>query len=103
MIPHNQPTIGEAEKEAAARVLDSRWLAQGQEVAAFEEEFCQFLGLPSKYAVAVSSGTAGLYLCLWVLKATAKKVKIPSYACSSLSHAVKLIAGEENLVDSRAD
>ena len=35
----------------------------------FENEFCNFLGLPPGSAVAVSSGTAALYLTLVMLEA----------------------------------
>lgn len=97
MIPHNRPTIGKAEKSAASRVLGSQWLAQGGETEAFEDEFCASLGLPSGHAVAVSSGSAALYLALWGLGAEGKRVCFPGYACSALRNAVAL-AGATQLV-----
>ena len=39
MIPAAMPIIGVAEEEAVMRVLRSGMVAQGPEVAAFEEEF----------------------------------------------------------------
>ncbi|MGA0783917.1 MAG: aminotransferase DegT, partial [Ilumatobacteraceae bacterium] len=39
MISLSKPAIGDAEREAVLRVLDSGMLAQGPEVAAFETEF----------------------------------------------------------------
>jgi perosamine synthetase len=65
MIPHNLPTFGLDEQAAASRVLKSGWVAQGAEVASFENELCQFFDLPKGHAVAESSGTAALYLALW--------------------------------------
>jgi perosamine synthetase len=99
IIPHNRPTLGVEEQEAAVRVLSSGWLAQGYEVASFENEFCDFLGLPHEHAVAVTSGTSALYLALWVLAAKGKKIGFPAYVCSSLRNAVGLVQAEEMLVD----
>ncbi|MBX7148443.1 DegT/DnrJ/EryC1/StrS family aminotransferase [bacterium] len=100
MIKHNSPTLGKEEQQAAARVIKSQYLAQGEEVRLFENEICSYLGLPPGHAVAVSSGTAALYMALWALKAKNKKVAIPAYSCSSLRHAVSMAQGKEVLVDS---
>lgn len=100
MIPHNKPTLGPEEEQAALRVIRSGWLAQGAEVSAFENEFCAFLGLSEGHAVAVTSGTSALFLALWALKGEGKKVAIPVYACSSLRHAVAMAGGIEVLIDS---
>ncbi|HXM72006.1 MAG TPA: DegT/DnrJ/EryC1/StrS family aminotransferase [Candidatus Dormibacteraeota bacterium] len=62
MIPLAHPEIGEEEKRAVLRVLESGQLAQGPVVAEFEEAFARWIGV--KHAVAVSSGTAGLHLAL---------------------------------------
>lgn len=99
MIPHNRPTLGKEEEEAALRVLRSGWLTQGDEVDKFENEFCRFLGLPEGHAVAVGNGTSALFLALWVLNAKNKKISIPGYVCSALHHAVSMIGGNENLID----
>jgi len=62
MIPIARPWMGEAEAEAARRVILSGWVTQGPEVAAFEEELADFVGAP--HACAVSSGTTALHLAL---------------------------------------
>ena len=72
MIPHNRPTIGIEEESAAIRVLRRGWLSQGKEVQEFENEFCDFMGLPHGHAVALSSGTSSLFLALYILKAQNK-------------------------------
>ena len=46
MIAHNKPTLGKQEQQAVFKVLDSGYIAQGLEVERFENEFCDFLGLP---------------------------------------------------------
>ncbi len=99
MIPHNKPTIGEEEEAAALRVLRSGQLAQGIEVEEFENEFCEFVGLSRGHAVAVSSGTASLYLALLALKASGKEVFFPGYVCSAIRNATGMIGGNEKIVD----
>jgi perosamine synthetase len=103
MIPHNRPTLGQEEQAAAARVLASGWVAQGPEVAAFEDEVCTFLGLPVGHAVAVSSGTAALFLALHVLGASGRRVACPVYACSALTNAIALAGASPVLLDTGRD
>lgn len=60
MIPLSKPYIGEAERQAVLRVLDSGMLVQGPVTAQLEEKFaaaCQV-----KHAIATSSGTTALHL-----------------------------------------
>ena len=64
-IPIVRPSLGEAEVEAVTGVIRSGWVAQGPEVAAFEREFADAVGAP--HAVAVSSCTAAMELCLRAL------------------------------------
>lgn len=64
-IPIFGQIIGEEEKAALATVVDSGKLGQGPEVEAFEEKFVKIAG--TDHAVAVSSGTAALYLALKAL------------------------------------
>lgn len=64
-VPIVRPQLGEAEANAAAAVVRSGWVAQGPEVAAFERELGDLLGAP--HAIAVSSCTTALELCLHAL------------------------------------
>ena len=98
-IPHNKPTTGSEEEQAVIRVIRSGYLSQGQEVEALEKEFCEFVGLPQGHAVAVSSGTAALFLALTALDAKGKGVAFPAYVCSSLRNAVAMVGANEVLVD----
>jgi perosamine synthetase len=103
VIQHNKPTLGQAEREAAIRALNSGWVAQGKEVEALEDEVCQVLGLGGGHAVALSSGTAALFLALWVLDAKHKRVGIPVYSCAALRNAVVMAGGEPVPVDVAED
>lgn len=99
VIEHNKPALDLEEEQATQKVIRSGWVAQGKEVKSFEDEFCKFIGLPEGHAVAVSSGTASLFIALWALCAKGKKVAFPVYACSSLRHAVAMAGAEEVLID----
>lgn len=99
MIPHNLPTLGREEQSAASRVLGGGWIAQGPEVEAFENELCRFLDVPAGHAVAVSSGSAAMYLALWALGAKDKRVGVPVYSCSALRNAVALSGAERVYLD----
>lgn len=103
MIPHNKPTLGREEEKAAIRVLRAGFLAQGKEVEKFEDEFCDFLSLPARHAVAVSSGTAALFLALWAFEAKNKRVAFPVYACAALRHAAAMAGAKEVLIDTTDD
>lgn len=62
MIKISVPLLDEEEEKAVIEVLHSGQLSQGEKVFLFEQKFASFIG--TRYAVAVSSGTAALYLAL---------------------------------------
>lgn len=61
-IPLSQPCIGKEEINAAIEALKSGWITLGPKTALFEDQIKDFIG--TKYAVALSSATAGLHLAL---------------------------------------
>jgi dTDP-4-amino-4,6-dideoxygalactose transaminase len=64
-IPLSDLDYGMAEEDAVLRVLRSKWLSMGAEVEAFESEFADSIG--SRYALAVTNGTAALQLAYLAL------------------------------------
>ena len=61
-IPMSSPDLTDAEREAVAAVLRTSHLSMGDEIRAFEDMFRAYTG--SRHAIGVSSGTAGLHLCV---------------------------------------
>ncbi len=61
-IPMSAPDLGEAERRAVAQVLQSPRLSMGPQERAFERAVAEYVG--ARHAIAVSSGTAGLHLCV---------------------------------------
>jgi UDP-4-amino-4,6-dideoxy-N-acetyl-beta-L-altrosamine transaminase len=66
VIPYGRQNITEDDIKAVIATLKSDYLTQGPEISRFEAAFAKYTG--SKYAVAVSNGTAALHLCAMVLK-----------------------------------
>ena len=97
-IPHSRPALGEPEASAVAAVVRGGWIAQGRQVEAFEQAIAKVTG--QSQGVAVSSGTAALYLALMALGIGAgDEVVIPSYVCTALWHAVRLTGAKPVLAD----
>ncbi len=61
----SRPDITEKEIEAVCAVLRSPSLSLGPKLAEFEQTFAKYIG--TKRAVAVNSGTSGLFLCMLAL------------------------------------
>jgi len=61
-IPIGDFPLGDEERAALQRVIDSGRISQGVEVRSFEEEFAHYMG--TRHCVAVSSGTAALMVGL---------------------------------------
>lgn len=79
-----KPFLGEEEKNAATRVLDSGILTMGKEVYQLEEEFAAYVG--SKYAVAVDSCTSGLFLSVFYAGGTS--INIPALTFCSVANSI---------------
>src|SRR4051795_5091720 len=88
-IPPAKPVIGDAEIEAAVRVLRSGRVVQGPEVMAFEEEFSALVA--GRPCVAVNSGTSALQLTLMALGlGPSDEVVVPSFSFAATANAVRL-------------
>jgi UDP-4-amino-4,6-dideoxy-N-acetyl-beta-L-altrosamine transaminase len=63
LIPYGRQDISQADIDAVVEVLRSDWITQGPTIERFEQLVAEYCG--AKYAVAVSSATAGLHIaCL---------------------------------------
>ncbi|MEV4666855.1 DegT/DnrJ/EryC1/StrS family aminotransferase [Microbacterium sp. LWO12-1.2] len=102
-IPPAKPIIGEEEREAVDRVLRSGMVAQGPEVASFEQEFSAHF-VPGRPSVAVNSGTAGLHLGLLAAGVGAgDEVIVPSFTFAATGNSVALTGATPVFVDIEPD
>jgi perosamine synthetase len=86
-IPLSAPDITEADIEAVVSVLRTPRLSIGPRMAEFEEAIAGVAGVP--YGIAVSSGTAGLHLCLCTLGiGEGDEVILPSFTFIAAGNAV---------------
>jgi perosamine synthetase len=98
VIPLAVPSIGQYEKEAVNRVLESGILAQGPEVAAFENEFSATV--QGRHCVAVNSGTSALHLGLLAAGiGPGDEVIVPSFTFAATANAVALSGATPVFVD----
>lgn len=103
LIPAARPLIGEEERAAVDRVLRSGMVAQGPEVAAFEEEFARVL-VGGRECVAVNSGTSGLHLGLLAAGVgPGDEVIVPSFTFAATANAVALTGARPVFADIELD
>lgn len=93
-----KPEISIAEEEAVLRVLRSGRLAQGPEVAAFEDSFAVLQHSP--HVVATSNGTTALHTALHILGIGAgDEVLVPAFTFAASANAVIATGAEPIFVD----
>jgi len=98
VISLSKPAIGDAEREAVLRVLDSGMLAQGPEVAAFEAEFAT--AVDGRRCVAVNAGTSALHVALAALGiGPGDEVIVPSFTFAATANSVRIVGAEPVFVD----
>ena len=86
-IPLSAPDITDAEIDAVTAVLRTPHLSLGPELAAFESALASYHSVD--HAVAVSSGTAGLFLALITLGVRrGHEVIVPSFAFVAVANTV---------------
>lgn len=97
-IPFALPSIGREEEEAVLRVLRSGWLTTGKEAKKFEQEFQSYTGV--SHALAVSSATAGLHLCLEALGVKkGDKVLTTPYTFTSTAEVIRYLGADPVFAD----
>jgi perosamine synthetase len=103
MIAPAKPIIGDEEREAVDRVLASGMVAQGPEVAAFEQEFADQV-VAGRRCVAVNSGTSGQHLGLLACGVKAgDEVIVPSFTFAATANTVALTGATPVFVDIEPD
>ncbi|WMT92837.1 DegT/DnrJ/EryC1/StrS family aminotransferase [Pelagibacterium sp. H642] len=101
-IPIAMPLLGEAEVDAAARVIRSGWVTQGPEVEAFEAEFAEYVG--AAHACAVSNCTTALHLALLAVGVSpGDEVITVSHTFIATANAVRYCGAVPVFVDIEAD
>ena len=101
-IPLSSPDITEAEIAAVTAVLRTSRLSLGPQMESFERAFAEYIGAP--HAVAVSSGTAGLHLCIRALDiCEGDEVIVPSFTFIAAANAIRYERATPVFVDIDAE
>jgi len=92
-IPYGKQNITQADIDAVVEVLKSDYLTQGPKIKEFEDAFASYV--ESKYAVAVSNGTAALHLCTMALNVSeGQKVITTPITFAASANCVRYCGGE---------
>jgi perosamine synthetase len=103
LIPAAAPEIGAEERAAVDAVLTSGGLAQGPEVAAFEQEFSE-TAVSGALCVAVNSGTSAQHLAMLAAGIGAgDEVIVPSFTFAATANSVALTGATPVFVDIEHD
>jgi|SRR5580704_7425815 perosamine synthetase len=87
-IPLSAPDITEADIDAVVGVLRTSRLSLGPKLDELESHLAEYVGAP--HAIAVSSGTAALHLCIRALGiGDGDEVIVPSFAFIAVANAVR--------------
>ncbi len=98
IIPYGKQEITQEDIDAVVSVLKSEFLTQGPSVIEFEEKFASYIG--SKYAIAVSNGTAALHMCAIALGITkGKKVITTPITFAASANCIRYCEGEVVFID----
>ncbi len=97
-IPLSEPDITEAEIEEVVAVLRSSRLSLGPKMEEFEAAVSDFVDQP--FGIAVSSGTAGLHLCIRALGiGPGDEVIVPSFTFIAAANAIRYEGATPVFVD----
>lgn len=96
-IPIANPEIGEAEQEGVTEVLESGYIASGDVVASFEDEFAEYCD--TDRAVATANGTAALHAACEALDVEGRAVVTTPFSFVATGNSIRLAGGEPVFAD----
>jgi UDP-4-amino-4,6-dideoxy-N-acetyl-beta-L-altrosamine transaminase len=97
-IPYGRQNITYEDIQAVVDVLKGDYLTQGPQIKLFEDAFAHYIG--SKYAVAVSNGTAALHLCALALNVNeGQKVITTPITFAASANCIRYCGGDVEFVD----
>ena len=97
-IPYGKQFISKEDINAVVESLNSDYLTQGPIINDFEQKFADYIG--SKFAIAVSNGTAALHLCSLALNVSeGDKVITTPITFAASANCVKYCGGEVVFAD----
>ena len=101
-LHYSQQWLDAADVDAVAEVLRGDWLTTGPAVEQFERAFAETVG--ARYAVACSSGTAGLHLAALALGLGADdRVVVPTMTFTATASVVRHVGAEVVFADVAPD
>lgn len=97
-IPITRPVFDESDRKALVGPLETGWVVQGPNVAAFEKRFGEFCG--ARFAAATTSCTTALHLALVALDIGPKDaVLVPSFTYVASANSVEYTGAKPILCD----
>ncbi len=97
-IPFSKKNILDKDLKVVNKILKSGWLTHGKYTEKFEKEFSKFT--KSKFAITVSSCTAGLHLiCLAIGLKKGDEVLVPNLTHTATAHAASYTGATVKFVD----
>ncbi len=101
-IPYGRQYISQKDIDAVTNTLQSDYLTQGPQIAAFEKVFAEYVG--ADYAIAVANGTAALHLCAMALNVQpGQKVITTPITFAASANCIRYCGGEIEFADIDAE
>lgn len=97
-IPITRPCFDQREIQSLGRVIRSGWVTQGSQVRKLEKEFAHYVG--TNYALATSSCTSALHLCL-IAAGIGKgdEVIVPAFTFVATANAIEYVGARPVFCD----
>lgn len=97
-IPYGKQWLGNDDFQTVLEVLRSEWLTTGPKISEFEDKFSNFIR--SKYAVAVSSGTAALHAAMFAIDIdSGDEVIVPTMTFAATANCIVFQGGTPVFAD----